>query len=69
MLLMEVMPSVLAKRSFPAPQTLRQLEPGYRDAPEPGDNCVIVFSRVRSTLNPWQWARFQSCERLRIRRH
>ena len=47
MLLMEVMPSILAKRSFPAPATHEQIEPGYRDAPDPSHNCVIVFSRVR----------------------
>ncbi len=44
---MEVMPSILSKRSFPAPATHQQLDPGYRDAPDPGQNCVIVFSRVR----------------------
>ena len=50
MLLMEVMPSILAKRSFPAPATFEQIEPGYRDAPDPGQNCVIVFSRASVLL-------------------
>lgn len=48
MLLMEVMPSVLAKRSFLPPDTACRVTLGYRDAPEPGPNCVIVFSKVRS---------------------
>ncbi len=52
MLLMEVMPSVLAKRSFPAPATHEQIEPGYRDAPDPSQNCVIVFSRVCAPCLP-----------------
>ena len=50
MLLMEIMPAILAKRTFPAPQSLRRVELGYRDAPEPGRNCVIVFSKVHKNI-------------------
>lgn len=45
-LLMEVMPSLLAKRNFDPLNTLLQLEPGYRDSPEPNDNMAIVFVKV-----------------------
>jgi len=48
MLLMEVMPSVLAKRGFSPPDTACRVTLGYRDAPEPGPDCVIVFSKVRT---------------------
>ena len=50
---MEVMPSILSKRFFPAPATHQQLDPGYRDAPDPGRNCVIVFSRVCVLPSAW----------------
>ncbi len=43
---MEVMPSLLAKRNFDPLNTLLQLEPGYRDSPEPNDNMAIVFVKV-----------------------
>ena len=45
-LLMEVMPSLLAKRNFDPLNTLAQLEPGYRDSPEPSENMAIVFVKV-----------------------
>ena len=45
-LLMEIMPSLLAKRNFDPLNTLLQLEPGYRDSPEPNDNMAIVFVKV-----------------------
>ena len=45
-LLMEVMPSLLAKRNFDPLNTLLQLEPGYRDSPEPDENMAIVFVKV-----------------------
>jgi len=47
-LLMEIMPSLLAKRNFEPLNTLLQLEPGYRDSPEPNDNMAIVFVKVCS---------------------
>ena len=43
---MEIMPSLLAKRNFDPLNTLLQLEPGYRDSPEPNDNMAIVFVKV-----------------------
>ncbi len=45
-LLMEIMPSLLAKRNFDPLNTLAQLEPGYRDSPEPTENMTIVFVKV-----------------------
>ena len=47
-LLMEVMPSLLAKRHFDALNTLAQLEPGYRDSPEPDQDMAIMFVKVAS---------------------
>lgn len=45
-LLMEVMPSLLAKRHFEPLNTLAQLEPGFRDSPEPDEDMTIVFVKV-----------------------
>ncbi len=41
MMLMEVMPKPLSKRSFPRPKSTMMVEPGYRDAP-PEDSIVTV---------------------------
>jgi hypothetical protein len=49
MLLMEVMPSLLARRSFPRPATERCLEPGFRDSPHPSA-VALVFIRVGCPL-------------------
>ncbi len=46
-LLMEVMPSVLARRSFPPPTTLACLEPGFRESPDPCFPMALVFLKVR----------------------
>ena len=35
-LLMEIMPTLLARREFPPPDTMQTLEPGFRDSPDPG---------------------------------
>lgn len=46
MMLMEVMPKILCKRTFPRPRSTVLLEPGYRDAP-PGDAVTtIVYLKV-----------------------
>ena len=45
-LLMEVMPSLLARRNFDPLNTLLQLEPGYRDSPEPDEDMAIVYLKV-----------------------
>lgn len=45
-LLMEIMPTLLAKRSFDPLNTLTQLEPGYRDSPDPHQDMAIVFVKV-----------------------
>ena len=47
-LLMEVMPTLLARREFPPPDTMQTLEPGFRDSPDPGHDLAIVFLRVRT---------------------
>jgi hypothetical protein len=49
MLLMEVMPTLLSKRTFRALETKKQIEPGYRDAPCPKHPMAIVFAKVRRT--------------------
>lgn len=49
-LLMEIMPSLLAKRHFDPLNTLAQLEPGYRDSPEPDEDMAIMFVKVASPL-------------------
>ncbi|KAK9829405.1 hypothetical protein WJX72_005653 [[Myrmecia] bisecta] len=46
LLLMEVMPSILSRRSFPPPRTMKMLEPGYRDSPDPAQDMTIVFIKV-----------------------
>jgi hypothetical protein len=48
MQLMEVMPTLLCKRSFKAPMCKRQLEAGYRDAPHPAHPMAIAFIKVRA---------------------
>lgn len=48
---MEIMPSLLAKRHFDPLNTLHQLEPGYRDSPEPTEDMAIVFVKVCLTPN------------------
>ena len=50
-LLMEIMPSLLAKRPFDPLNTLHQLEPGYRDSPEDTEDMAIVFVKVCLTPN------------------
>lgn len=45
-LLMEVMPSVLARRSFPPPASLACLEPGFRESPDPFFPMALVFLKV-----------------------
>ena len=45
-MLMEVMPQVLARRSFPPPQKARMVEPGYRDAPSASADVAIAQMRV-----------------------
>ena len=47
MLLMEVMPTILARRHFPPPATAETLEPGFRDSPDPAAGMALVFTRVR----------------------
>lgn len=44
--LMEVMPNLLSRRNFAHIQTKRQLDPGYRDAPDPSKPMAIVFMKV-----------------------
>ncbi len=46
MQLMEVMPGMLSYRDFPPLRTFKQLQPGYRDAPPPNKDMVIMFLRV-----------------------
>jgi hypothetical protein len=43
---MEVMPNLLARRSFKPPATLRMVQPGYRDAPDINKCMAIVFCKV-----------------------
>lgn len=40
------MPSVLARRTFPPARTAAQLEPGFRDAPDPAHHLAILFMKV-----------------------
>jgi hypothetical protein len=47
MLLMEVMPTLLARRAFAPPATRARLEPGFRDSPDPAA-LALVFIRARS---------------------
>ena len=46
MLLMEVMPTILARRHFPPPTTEESIKPGYRDSPDPAQDMALVFTRV-----------------------
>lgn len=50
-LLMEVMPTMLARRVFPHPRTLEQLEPGFRDSPDPHHDMAIVFVKARDRMH------------------
>lgn len=50
MLLMEVMPQLLGRRSFPPPVTQEMIEPGFRDSPDPAHHMALVFTRVRSSI-------------------
>jgi hypothetical protein len=43
---MEVMPNLLAKRTFHPVMTKKLVEPGYREAPDSRDPMVIVFAKV-----------------------
>lgn len=45
-LLMEVLPQLLERRTFPSPMSYHRLELGYRDSPDPAHNMAIVFMRV-----------------------
>ncbi|KAF5842412.1 hypothetical protein DUNSADRAFT_7396, partial [Dunaliella salina] len=45
--LTEVLPSLLADRSFPPISSLAQLAPGYRDAPSVDKPMSIVFTKVQ----------------------
>lgn len=49
MLLMEVMPTLLSRRTFKHLDTRKQVEPGFRDAPNPNQPMAIVFAKVRTT--------------------
>ena len=51
MMLFEVMPSVLSKRTFPPLATERMLVPGYRDSPDPSQDMAIVYVKVAV----WDW--------------
>jgi hypothetical protein len=44
---MEVMPNLLAKRTFHPVMTKKLVEPGYREAPDSRDPMTIVFVKVR----------------------
>ncbi|KAF6259953.1 hypothetical protein COO60DRAFT_1700595 [Scenedesmus sp. NREL 46B-D3] len=46
MLLMEVMPNLLSKRTFQPVMTKKLVEPGYREAPDSRDPMTIVFAKV-----------------------
>lgn len=45
-LLMEVMPSTLARRAFPPPKTTLKLEPGYRDSPDPNHHLALLYLKT-----------------------
>lgn len=42
----QVMPGMLSYREFPPLQTFKQLQPGYRESPQPNQNMVVMFLRV-----------------------
>lgn len=46
MMLMEVMPKPLSKRSFPRPKSTTMVEPGYRDAPSEDSVVTIVHLKI-----------------------
>ena len=46
MALMEVLPLLLARRVFRPLASMRQVEPGYREAPDPSAPMAIVFCKV-----------------------
>ncbi|KAL4419982.1 hypothetical protein ABPG75_007080 [Micractinium tetrahymenae] len=46
LLLIEVMPQVLSRRTFPRPRTLGMVEPGYRDAPAADEPVAFVYVKV-----------------------
>lgn len=49
---MEVMPNLLAKRTFHPVMTKKLVEPGYREAPDSRDPMTIVFVKVRNGRVP-----------------
>jgi hypothetical protein len=49
MLVMEVMPTLLSRRTFRSLATRKQIEPGFREAPNPNEPMAIVFAKVRRT--------------------
>lgn len=46
LLLMEVMPQILSRRTFPPPLTLGMVEPGYRDAPGADEPVAFVYVKI-----------------------
>lgn len=46
LLLMEVMPQVLSRRTFEPPRTIGMVEPGYRDAPAADESVAFVYVKV-----------------------
>ena len=60
-LLMEIMPTLLAKRSFDPLNTLLQLEPGYRDSPDPHEDMAIVFVKVLAPFHDLCPTRHHRC--------
>lgn len=48
-LVMEVMPAMLARRSFPCLRSDGMLDPGFRESPDPSHDMAIVFVKVRSS--------------------
>ena len=49
-LVMEVMPTMLAKRHFPPLDSASQLMPGYRDSPDPEGDMALVYIKVGPLL-------------------
>ncbi|KAK9786282.1 hypothetical protein WJX73_000303 [Symbiochloris irregularis] len=45
-LIMEVMPAILARRTFPRLQSDGVLDPGFRESPDPTFNMAILFIKV-----------------------
>ena len=46
MLLMEIMPANMGRRSFPPPMTEEMNEPGFRDSPDPAHHMALVFTKA-----------------------